>query len=172
MKSKVQKKEELKALEAKLPKSTVTIFTTFAREGEKGLSVSQVQELKRVLRQLHAEYSTAKKTLLEIALKDLKYDGLDVYGMAGSIGLVTGSGDAYATAKKMYEFAKKNPALQFFGALVEGKFVDKAQVTLMATLPSREVLLSRLFGMMKSPLQSLAFVLNEVGKQKSAVATS
>ena len=45
MKTKVQKQEELKMLEEKLPKSTITIFTTFARAGEKGLGVSQIQEL-------------------------------------------------------------------------------------------------------------------------------
>jgi large subunit ribosomal protein L10 len=170
VKTKVQKKSELKALEEKLPKAKITIFTTFAREGEKGLSVSQLQELKRALREMGSEYSTAKKTLLEIALKDLKYDGIDVYALQGSIGLVTGDSEPYGVAKKLYEFAKKNPALKVFGALVEGKFVGKEEVTLMATLPSREVLLSRMLGMMKFPLTALAMVLKQIGEKKPTVA--
>ncbi len=172
MKTRVQKKEELKKLEEKLPKSSITIFTTFAREGEKGLSVGQIQELKRALRTVASEYSTAKKTLLDIAMHDLKYDGIDVYSMPGSIGLVTGASDPYAVSKKVYEFSKKNQAIRFFGALIDGKFVDKALFLEMAVMPSREVLLARLFGMLMYPLSSLAMVLNQVAKQKEGVTTT
>lgn len=170
MKSKLQKIDELKKLEEALPKAGITIFTTFAREGEKGLSVSQIQELKRALRALDSSYATAKKTLLDLALKDLKYEGVDVYGMQGSVGLVLGDGDSYAVAKKLYEFAKKNQALQFFGAFSAGKFISKEEFISMATLPSREVLLARLFGMMKYPLSALAMVLKQIGDKKQPAA--
>ncbi len=166
MKPKSQKKEELKKLKAKLPKSKITVFTTFSRAGEKGLSVAQMSELKRVLRAMDAEYFVTKKTLMDLALKELKNEGVNIYDMDGSVGLVLGSGDVYAIAKKLYEFAKKNKALQFFGAIFENSFMGKEGFLEMAKMPSRETLLARLFGMMKYPISGLAVVLNEVAKNK------
>jgi large subunit ribosomal protein L10 len=170
MKTKVQKKEELGKLKTKLPQSTITIFTTFAREGQKGLSVAQMQELKRALRQLHAEYLIAKKSLTDILVKEMNYDGVDVYKMAGSLGIVVGSDDGYAVAKKIYEFAKKNEALQLFGAYFDGKFMDADQFVEMAKLPSRNELIARLLGMFKYPLSSLAIVLRQIGEEKEKTA--
>ena len=183
MKSREQKGKELKDLEAKLPDSQITIFTSFARMGEKGLSVAQMTELKRALRAAHSEYVVTKKTLIDRALRqaqDKPSEGkTDVYGMQGSLGLVigpprgaegeTGNEEPYSIAKKVYEFARKNPALQFFGALVNGRFISKEQFLEMARMPSREVLIGRLFGMMRYPISGLAIVLNQISKQKEVV---
>lgn len=169
MKSKTQKSTELKKLKAKLPKSKITVFTTFSRAGEKGLSVAQMSELKKALRAIDAELFVTKKTLMDLVLKEMKSDA-DVYSMEGSIGLVMGNGDAYAISKKLYEFAKKNKALQFFGAIFENGFIGKEGFLEIAKMPSREVLLGRLFGMMKYPISGLAIVLNEVAKTKGSAA--
>ena len=169
MKSKIQKSEELKKLKAKLPKSKITVFTTFSRAGEKGLSVAQMSELKRALRGMNAELFVTKKTLMDLALKELNPPaggGADVYSMDGSVGLVFGSGDTYAISKKLYEFAKKNKALQFFGAILGNNFMGKDGFLEMAKMPSRETLLARLFGMMKYPLTGLCIVLSETAKNK------
>ncbi len=172
MKPKSQKKEELKKLKAKLPKSKITVFTTFSRAGEKGLSVAQMSELKKALRAMDAEYFVTKKTLMDLVLKESKSEGVDVYNMDGSVGLVMGTGDAYAISKKLYEFAKKNKALQFFGAIFESHFMDKEGFLEMAKMPFKETLLARLFGMMKYPISGLAIVLKEVAKKKAATATA
>lgn len=167
MKNKVQKKEELKMLEEKFPKTKMSIFTTFARGGEKGLSVAQSQELKRALRSVGSEYLVTKKSLIEIALRDLKYDGLDVYSMQGSVGVILGNEDTYAIAKKLHEFAKKNPALKFFGGFADGVFLSKEMIVEMALMPSREASLARLFGMMKYPITSLAMVMKQIADKQS-----
>ncbi len=164
MKSKTQKSQDLKKLKEKLPKSTITVFTTFSRVGEKGLSVAQMRELKRFLQD--STYFVTKKSLIEKALKDLKYDGIDVYDISGSMGLVFSEGDAYAVSKKLYEFAKKNPALQFFGAIFEKGFLSKDAFLEIAKMPSRETLIARLLSMMKYPVSGLAIVLKEVAKKK------
>ena len=168
MKTKAQKKESIDALEQALPGSTITIFTTFARAGEAGLSVAQMQEMKRTIRQADGEYVVAKKTLVDKALQDLKYDGVDVFSMDGSIGLVLGRGDAYAVAKQLYQFAKANPALKLFVAWMDGHAVSHEQLMDIATLPTRDELLARLLGMLKYPLSSLAVVLNQVATQKNS----
>ncbi len=168
MKTKVQKKEELKALQSKLPESQITVFTSFARAGEKGLSVSQMTQLKRLLRETHSEYVVTKKTLVERAAKEMGQAEIDVYGMSGSLGLVVGKDEPYGIAKKVYEFARKNPALQFFGAVVNGAFLSKEQFMEMAKMPSKEVLIGRLLGMMKYPITSLYVVMSEIAKKSAA----
>ncbi len=173
MKTKSQKQKDLKSLEEKLPRSTISIFTTFAREGEKGLSVAQMQELKRAMRSLGSEYLVTKKSLMDLAARDLKYDGLDVYGaMQGSVGIIIGQGDAYAITKKLYEFAKKNQALKYFGAFYDGKFIGTDMVTDMALMPSHDMLLAQLFSMMQHPLTALAMVLKQIGDSKAPIETA
>ena len=170
MKSKTKKTEELKLLKGKLPKFDIIIFTSFSKAGEKGLSVAQMTELKRSLRSLSSEYFVTKKTLINLAVKDKNYDGLDVYGMDGSVGLILGGSDSYGVAKSVYDFSKKNPALHFWGALVDGKFIDADAFLEIAKMPSREVLLSRLVGMLTYPIRGLAVALSEVAKRKEAIS--
>jgi len=166
MKSKVRKNEELAKLKKKLPKSTISVFTSFSKAGAKGLSVAQMTELKKLLRTLGSEYFVTKKTLIELAYGK-QYDGLDVYAMEGSLGLVIGGEDPYAVAKKIYEFSRKNPALLFWGAVIDNKFLGKESFMEVAKLPSREVLLGRLVGMLTYPMRGLAVALSEVAKTKT-----
>jgi len=176
MKSKSQKKAELQRIKEKLPSSSITVFTTFAPapptggKGTKGLSVAQMRELKRNLKELESEYVVTKKTLVDRALKDLAYDGVDVFGLAGSLGIVFSTQDAYAVTKKLYEFAKKNEALKFFGAFLDGKFIDEQAVLEMAKMPSRNELLARFAGMLRYPISALAIVLNQISDRKQATS--
>jgi large subunit ribosomal protein L10 len=170
MKSKSQKKEELNQIKGKIPGFKIVVFTTFSRAGEKGLSVSRMSELKRTLRSMDSEYLVVKKSLIDLALKDLSYDGVDIFALHGSIGLAFGGDDYYAVAKKLYEFSKKNPALKFFGAFVERNFVDADKFLEIAKMPSRETLIARLLGMMKYPLTGLYVVLDEVSKQRASAS--
>lgn len=183
MKSKSRKSEELNKLKKKLPESKITIFTSFspstpsagsgqaglgqAKTGEKGLSVAQMTELKRLLRSLGAEYFVTKKTLIDLATKNKSYDGLDIYSMDGSIGLALGGDDPYLVAKKIYEFSRKNPSLHFWGALMDGKFLSKDMFLEVAKLPSKEVLIGRLLGMLTYPVRGLAIALGEIAKKRS-----
>ncbi len=178
MKTKQQKREDLKKLEQKISSSAITIFTGFAPacrqaggKGEKGLSVAQMRELKHLLKDAGSEYLVAKKTILERALKQVKHDGVNVYDMEGSLGVVVGhpaDGDAYAIAKKAYEFSRKNQALKFFGAWFGGAFLGAEQFLEMAKMPSREVLLSQLLGMMKYPISAMAMVLKQIADKQLA----
>jgi len=168
MKTKSQKKESIDALGAQLPGATITVFTTFARAGEQGLSVAQLQELKRALRASGSEYVVAKKTLIDKALHTLNYDGVDVFGVEGSMGLVLGHGDAFAVAKVLYQFAKANPSLKLYAAYTDGHAVTQAELIDMATLPTRDELIARLMGMLQYPVRGLAVVLDQIAKQKTA----
>jgi large subunit ribosomal protein L10 len=168
MKTKSQKQEVIDSLAKALPETNITIFTTFAREGEAGLSVTQLEELKATLRQVEGEYIVAKKRLVEKILGGLKYDGIDVFSMDGSVGLVLGRGDAYAVAKALYQFAKSNPSLKLFSGWMDGHVLSYDEVMELGTMPSREELIARLLGMLNYPLRSLAIVLNQISESKPA----
>lgn len=180
MKSRTQKSEELSKLKKKLPESKLSVFTSFSKAGENGLSVAQMTELKRLLRSLGAEYFVTKKTLIDLALRQAQvkqsnknYDGLDVYSMDGSVGMVLGGDDPYLVAKKVYEFSRKNQSLHFFGALLrqgsEGqeRFLNKEEFLEIAKMPSKEVLIGRLVGMLTYPVRGLAVVLSEISKKQT-----
>ncbi len=164
MKSKIQKKKELVELKEKLLKSKITIFTSFAREGEKGLNVSGMRALKKDLRATDSEYIVEKKTLLNKALAEDKKD-IDVFQYPGSMGIVFGYGEETAIAKSVYNFARKNPAMKYFGALQAGRFMDLTEFAEFAKLPVREVLIARLLGMIKYPLSALAATLHQIAEK-------
>ena len=179
MKTFKQKKEDFEVLQDKISKSKITVFTSFAREGEKGLQVSQMRELKKELTQQESEYVVGKKTLIDKALHMRRVEGVNVFSMPGSMGVVFGYGDEVATAKSVYAFAKKNPAMKFFGALFGGTFIDEGRFTALAKLPAREVLIAQVLGMMQYPIlglvnvlqgsiRNLVVVLDQVSKKKAA----
>src|SRR3990167_6849199 len=108
MKSFQQKKEELAKLKEKFSRANITIFTSFAKEGERGLNVGNMRTLKAGLRSVDSEYLVEKKTLLDKALKESKSE-VDVFQFQGSLGAAFGYGDEQSAAKSIYNFAKKNP---------------------------------------------------------------
>lgn len=165
MKSKQRKIEELSKLKEQLSRTKITIFTSFSKPGEKGLSVAQATELKRLLRANEADYFVTKKTLMEKAF--IMNKDVNVYNIAGSPGLVLGYGDLYNISKKVYEFSKKNQQLTFWGAMMAGKFIDMAAFMEIAKLPTKKELIGRLVGMLTYPIRGLAVVLSEVSKNKA-----
>lgn len=169
MKTFQQKKEELTKLKEKLAKAKIVIFSSFAREGEKGLNVADMRSLKNSLRALNSEYLVEKKTLLDKALAQSPASRqlpISVFEYAGSVGVAIGYGDEQSVAKSIHTFSRKNPALKYFGAIWNGKFLDLTQFAEFAKLPSKEVMIARLLGMMRYPLSALAVVLDQVSKKK------
>lgn len=169
MKTKEEKKKELNILKDKFSRSKIVIFTSFAREGEKGLNVSEMKALKNDLRVIDSEYVVGKKTLINRLLAE-KNSNVDVFKYPGSIGLVFGYGEESAVVKSVYNFTKKNSILKFFGALWSGKFVDYKDLVELAKLPSREILIARLLGMLKYPLSALANALNQIAQKQGQEA--
>jgi large subunit ribosomal protein L10 len=167
MKSQLQKKESLKKLKDKISKAKITIFTSFSRAGERGLSVAEIRELRKRLINSDSEYLVEKKTLIDKSLKEAKKKDVDVFSLDGSLGITFGYGEETATAKSIYDFAKKHPALKYFSAVWGDKFMDFAQLTEFAKLPTKDVMIARLLAMMKYPLSGLAMVLKQVADKKA-----
>jgi large subunit ribosomal protein L10 len=159
MKTKGQKKQEVEVLSKKMPDSKITVFTSFSQAEKGGLSVAQLQQLRRALREKKSEYLVSKKTLTKRVLNASGFTDVDPREFEGSLGVVFGYEDPIETAKSVYDFAKQNNALVVHGALFEDNFIDAARFTELAQLPGREVLLGRTLGMLQYPISGLASVL-------------
>ncbi len=167
MKTFEQKQKALKDIEDRLDRATIAIFTSFAQKGQRGLPVADMVELRRQLRSVQAEYLVHKKNVLSKALKN-SAAGINVDTYDGSLGTIFGYQDDLAVIKQLYTFAKTHQALKYFTALVGGKILEAADITQLAKLPSREVLIGQLVGMIAYPLRSLMNVLSEIEKKKQA----
>lgn len=122
----------------------------------RGLTVAQLKALRTALRG-NADYAVVKNTLTAIAAKDAGLEGLtDELKGPSAIAFVTG--DPVATAKSLRDFAKANPALVVKGGVLDGRPLTAADVTKLADLESREVLLAKAVGAMKAKLYQAAYL--------------
>ncbi|MCG5469702.1 50S ribosomal protein L10 [Micromonospora cabrerizensis] len=129
--------------------SGATVLTEY-----RGLTVSQLTQLRRSLG-AETSYTVAKNTLAKRAATDAGITGLDEL-FTGPTALTFVSGDVVEAAKGLRDFAKANPKLVIKGGVFEGKAISAAEVTKLADLESREVLLAKLAGAMKGNLSKAA----------------
>ena len=146
-------KEQLVAeLKTKLESATALYYTDFT-----GLNVKRMTELRRTLRKSNVEYVVIKNTL---ALRAVNESGLVGQRLRGPTGLVVTT-DPVAAAKIITDFAKANDSKpEVKGGVFEGKPIDKAQVTKLASMPSREQMLAELGASMQAPMAAFAGALN------------
>ncbi len=122
----------------------------------RGLTVAQLKALRTALRG-NADYAVVKNTLTAIAARDA---GLEVLAdtLKGPSAIAFVTGDPVATAKSLRDFAKANPALVVKGGVLDGRPLTAADVTKLADLESREVLLAKAAGAMKAKLYQAAYL--------------
>jgi large subunit ribosomal protein L10 len=117
----------------------------------RGLTVAQLKELRRSLGD-NASYAVVKNTLTKIAARDAGVEGLDDL-LAGPSAIAFVKGDPVEAAKGIRDFAKAHPKLVIKGGYLDGRVLSAAEVTKLADLESREVLLAKLAGAMNASLQ-------------------
>ena len=125
----------------------------------KGITVPQVTELRKQVRESGSEYVVIKNTLALIAVKDTPLQKL-TGTFSGMTAIAYNTTDPVALAKVLTKFAKDVPTVQFKGALLAGQVVAANEIQNIANLPSREELLSKLLYLMQHPIRGLAVVLN------------
>lgn len=120
----------------------------------RGLSVGQLSELRRVLGD-NATYAVVKNTLTAIAAEQA---GVDAFrgALSGPSAIAFVTGDPVEAAKGLRDFARRNPALVIKGGYLEGKALSPEQVTGLADLDSREVLLAKMAGALKASMNNAA----------------
>lgn len=146
-----EKIEKVAALRERIQGSQALILTEY-----RGLSVHDATELRRSLAD-QARFAVAKNTLLLRAATEAGVQGLE-HLLSGPTAVAFVQGDVVATAKRLVEAARKFPALVIKGGFVEGKVLTAEEARALAELESREVMLSKVAGMLKSEMSRAASV--------------
>ena len=135
----------------------------------RGLTVEQDTELRRQLRAAGVSYKVYKNTMMNFAFKGTDFEQLAPY-LNGPSAMAFSNEDATAPARILAEFAKKADKLEIKAGVVEGTVYDAKGMATIASIPSREVLISRLLGSMQSPITNFARVMNQLAEKGGAAA--
>ena len=127
----------------------------------RGLTVAEISSLRRALRAANADYKVLKNTLVRRAVAGTPSESLTQF-LEGPTAIAWVKGDISAVAKILKEFAKVTPRLVLKGGVLDGKALTAADLSSLADLPSREVLLSQFAGLLASPLAQLAALFKAV----------
>ena len=131
----------------------------------RGLTVSQVTELRKQLREAGVEFKVYKNTLVRRATVETGYEELNEV-LTGPNAIAFSSEDVVAPARIINNFAKENEQLEIKAGLIEGTYASVEEVKALAELPSREGLLSMLLSVLQAPMRNLALVTKAVAEQK------
>ncbi len=153
MLNKSQKEKIVEEVADKFKRQKIAVFTDFH-----GVSVAKSQSLRRLLKEIHAEYKVAKKTLLDRALEKAGI-GIKTKELQGELGIAFGYGDAVAMAKSLVKFGKKNATFKILKGLLEGKILEGKEIVALAKLPSREILIAQFLGTLQAPMRGLVTIL-------------
>ena len=130
----------------------------------RGLTVAEDTQLRKQLREAGVTYKVYKNTLMNFAFKGTDFEALAPV-LEGPNAIAISKEDATAPARVLAEFAKKADKLELKGGVVEGTYYDAAGIGVIASIPSRDVLLGRLLGSMQSPITNFARVLNQIAEK-------
>ncbi|EGK09717.1 50S ribosomal protein L10 [Kroppenstedtia eburnea] len=169
MSTAIEKKKQVVAeIADKLTQSKATILTDY-----RGLSVSQMTELRKQLREAGVEYQVLKNTMTRRATAQTNLTELDDK-LVGPTAIAFSNDDVVAPAKVLHKFSKENKELEIKGGVVEGRVVSLDQIKELAELPSREGLLSMLLSVLQAPMRNFALAVKAVadkdGEGESAEA--
>ncbi|GEO82486.1 50S ribosomal protein L10 [Pararhodospirillum oryzae] len=158
-----EEKKELIAELSSLFASTSTCIVTHY----KGMTVAEVEKLRREMRAAGASFRVTKNRITRLALADTAFEGLaDLF--TGPTAIATSS-DPVAAAKVCVEFAKKNDKLVILGGAMQGKMLDVQGIDALAKLPSLDELRGKLLGMINTPATRIAGVLQAPAGQLARV---
>jgi len=149
--SRADKSAAIAELAEKFRSSNAAVLTEY-----RGLSVAQITELRGALRG-NATYAVVKNTLTEIAAKEAGVTAFDGQ-LVGPSAIAFVEGDPVEAAKGLRDFAKANPLLVIKSGLLDGKALSSEEITKLADLESREVLLAKLAGAMNASLSKAVYL--------------
>ena len=133
----------------------------------RGLTVEQDTELRKQLREEGITYKVYKNTMMNFAFKGTDFEALAPY-LEGPSAIAISTTDATAPARVLAKFAKTADALEIKGGVVEGIAYDAKGIASIASIPSREELLSKFLGSIQSPITNFARVMNQLAEKGGA----
>src|SRR5437868_10633923 len=156
--TRAKKKEQVEKLSKDLNNVSNMVVATCTKR-----TVPQDYELRKVLRGARAKYQVVKNTLAEKAAKGTKVEGA-LKDLAGVTSIAYTTGDPVAMAKALTKYAKDMPEFTFKVGVVEGRVVYIKEIESLASLTSKDELMSKLLFLINAPAQRLATVMSQVGR--------
>ena len=132
----------------------------------RGLTVEQDTELRKQLREAGVVYKVYKNTMINFAVKGTEFEELSKH-LEGPTAIAISKEDATAPARILYNFSKNAPKLELKAGVVDGTYYDEKGIQVIATIPSREELLSKLLGSMQSPITNFARVIKQIAEKEN-----
>jgi len=154
------KQQVVTEIAEKLRESKSTIVVDY-----RGLTVAEATELRKNLREAGVEFKVYKNSLTRRAAESVEMAELNEF-LTGPNAIAFSNEDVVAPAKVLNDFAKDHEALEIKAGVIEGKLVTLDEVKAIATLPSREGLLSMLLSVLQAPIRNLALATKAVAEQK------
>ena len=137
----------------------------------RGLTVAQDTQLRRNLRDAGVTYKIYKNTFMNRAFQGTDFEALTPY-LNGPSAIAYSATDATAPARVLAEFAKSADKLEIKAGVVEGTVYDAKGMAGIASIPSRDVLISRLLGSLQSPITNFARVMNQLAEKGGAAGAA
>src|ERR1700716_4652526 len=161
--SKARKTEQTEKLNAELKNVSNAVVATYSK-----LTVMQDYELRKTLRGVGAKYKVVKNTLAERAAEGNKVEEA-LTTLAGVTSIAYTTGDPVAMAKALTKYAKDTPEFTFKIGVVEGKVISIKEIEALATMPSKDELMSKLLFLINAPPQRLLTAMKAVGRNLALV---
>lgn len=150
------KEQIVSELQEKLKEAKLGVLTSFS-----GMNVAKMEALRNALRKSNAELKVVKNTLLGIASKETDFSILADH-FKWPVAIVLSHKDPVGPTKVLIDFAKKNPELEIKVGVLDGKLLTRSDISALAELPSREVLLGKLVSVMAAVPTAFVTVLSGV----------
>lgn len=149
-----EKAAAVEEITSRFGESSAALLTEY-----RGLTVTEIADVRNALREADADYKVMKNTLVRIAARDVGLEELAAL-LTGPTAIAFCRGDAVAAAKALDDAAKKFPVLVVKGGVLNGKILDADQARALASIESREVLLSKIAMLVNQPAQQTVNVLS------------
>ncbi len=161
--TRAKKQEQVEKLSKNLKGVSNVVVATYTK-----LTVAQDYELRKALRGAGAKYQVVKNTLAEKAAKGTQVEGA-LKDLAGVTSIAYTTGDPVAMAKALTKYAKDTPEFTFKVGVVEGRVINIKEIEALASMPSKEELMSKLLFLINAPAQRLATAINAVPRNLAVV---
>ncbi len=156
-----QKQVAVAEVTEKLQNSSCTIVADY-----RGLTVAEVTELRKKLREAGVEFKVIKNTITRRATAQAELTDLDAH-LVGPTAIIFSKDDIIAPAKIVADFARTNNNLEVKAGVVEGRVVGQDQIKALAEMPSREGLLSMLLSVLQAPMRNFALAVKAVSEKEA-----
>ncbi|AJP09754.1 TPA: 50S ribosomal protein L10 [Clostridioides difficile] len=154
------KSEVVSEIVEKLQKSSAAVVVDY-----KGLTVEEVTELRKQMREAGVDYKVYKNTLVRRAAKEVGIEQFNDELLVGTNAIAFGYDDPVAPARILKGFMDSHPKMKLKMGIVEGAFYDESKIVEMANIPSREVLIAKLLGSLKAPVSNFAYLIDAIAKK-------